>query len=147
MVASILEQFVRRLNPFPPNLVALYEQHTSNKTRPTLDELETIIHKTFKRCVRTYLIIDALDEYHESLTIINILDRLQYCGTNLLIISRHSISIDNRLREVVHVEIRAHEDDLVQYVEYRLPSLQCIQRRPEIQAMATDEIVKASDGM
>ncbi len=146
-MGSILEQFVRRRNPIPPDLAALYEQHARNKTRPTLDELETIIHKTFKQGVRTYLIIDALDEYHESLTIINMLNRLQHCGTNLLITSRHGISIDNRLREVVHVEVRAHEDDLVQYVECRLPSLQCIQRRPDIQAIVTDEIVKASDGM
>lgn len=75
------------------------------------------------------------------------LNRLQYCGTNILITSRHSTSIDNRLREVVQVEIRAHEDDLVQYVEYRLPSLPCIQNRPNIQAMVTEGIVKASDEM
>ena len=146
-MGSILEQFVRRLDSIPPNLVALYEQHASNKTRPSLDELQTTFHEIFKHGIRTYLIIDALDEYHESLTIINMLDRLQHCGTNLLITSRHNISIDNRLREVVHVDVRAHEDDLVQYVKYRLPSLQCIQSRPDIQAIVTDEIVKASDGM
>ena len=147
IVASILEQFVQGLNVTPQDLVDLYEQHASNKTRPTLDELEITINKICKQVVRTYLVIDALDEYRDSLTIINMLNRLQYCGTNILITSRHSTSIDNRLREVVQVEIRAHEDDLVQYVEYRLPSLQCIQRRPDIQAKVTEGIVKASDGM
>lgn len=45
IVASILEQFVRVLNVTPQDLVDLYEQHASNKTRPTLDELETTINK------------------------------------------------------------------------------------------------------
>lgn len=147
IVGSILGQFVQRLDSIPPNLVTLYGQYLSNKTRPTLEELETRIREISKQDVRTYVVVDALDEYHDSWTIIEMLNRLQNCGANLLITSRHSVSLDNRLREVVHVGVSAHEDDLVQYVGRRLPSLQCIQRRPEIQAIVTDGIVVASDGM
>ncbi|KAG8525235.1 uncharacterized protein KY384_008879 [Bacidia gigantensis] len=147
LLASILGQMVQRMTNVPPELDALYGTHMINKTRPTKAELQPIMQSICEQGKRTYLVLDALDEYQDSRTIITMLDQLQQYGFNLLITSRPNVSLVEYLNDVVVEEIRANDDDVRLYLKARLPALQCIKTRLEIQTVVVDEILRAADGM
>jgi hypothetical protein len=48
------------------NVKNLHERHRPKGTRPSFDEIVSVLHSTIQLYSRVVIIIDALDEYHAS---------------------------------------------------------------------------------
>ncbi|KAJ5101134.1 ankyrin [Penicillium angulare] len=71
LLANILKQLAWRQSSLPERLVSLHRQHDTKGTKPSLDELSRCIEETIETFTRTFLVIDALDEYENCSEISN----------------------------------------------------------------------------
>ncbi|KAH8822719.1 hypothetical protein DL96DRAFT_308292 [Flagelloscypha sp. PMI_526] len=73
---------------------------------------------------RSYIIVDALDEYPDGVGRLELVDDLTELvvnnGVNLLLTSRPVIAKDRFDERIQWMEIRAHDEDLVPYIERQL---------------------------
>lgn len=146
-MGSIIEQIARTLATMPSQLEPCYQKHISDGTRPSLNKLETIFQDMCTHGSSVYIVIDALDEYHDSATFIEVLARLQHLSVHLLIASRPSVNVEHQLQAVTVVDIRAHNEDIMGFLQSRMPKIRCITARPDLQSLVKTEIVNAADGM
>ncbi|KAL8737288.1 MAG: hypothetical protein Q9181_001812, partial [Wetmoreana brouardii] len=77
ILGSILEQILRRRRTIPTDLETLHEKHSGNGTRPSTEELKTIVHNVCDQGALGFLVIDALDESQDASIIIDMLNDLQ----------------------------------------------------------------------
>jgi hypothetical protein len=118
LIASLLSQVLSRQAVVPENVTKLYEKHEKGASRPTLDELVTLLQELGK--VKTiYIIVDALDECPDKDDSRNILLQ-QLSGLrgdcNILMTSRSSVSISEHFEDYLTIEITAKESDMDKYI-------------------------------
>lgn len=153
LFASLLKQLTRGQSSIPDTVKSLYDKHKNSKTRPLFAEIFTTIQVVVSMYSRTFIVIDALDEYRASHsgwgTFLSELFSLQTkCGINLFITSRFIPEITAKFQGSLLLEIRATEHDVRRYIDghiSHLPSF--IQRSPQLQEEVKTEIVKVIDGM
>ena len=147
IMGSIVAQAMRASVQAAPAAESLYQIHSRKGTRPSASELRDLLKELGNDRLRMYLIMDALDEYRDPDSVLDLLTGLDHSAVNILLTSRPHILINQRFSNLDRVEIRAHEDDIRSYVDRRLPSLRCIQRRQDLQLLVKDKIAEATDGM
>jgi len=125
LLASLLQQLVRRKGILSPELRHVYQIHTDGGTRPMIDTLSALLQTESKDLPAVYIVLDALDEFTED---------DQYCllrevgklGSvlRLLITSRPGLYIHGTVQKTFPdstvMEIRAIEGDIEKYVRLRL---------------------------
>ena len=127
LIANTLRQLLLQKCTIRDELLSLYNRHANQKTRPYLSEfthLLLIVARTFSK---VFLIIDALDECPEADSVRTIFLReiqILQQKTNILITSRHIPSIERTLSNAMRIDIEPDDDDIKNYIEQRLQSLQ-----------------------
>ncbi|EUC26785.1 hypothetical protein COCCADRAFT_61188, partial [Bipolaris zeicola 26-R-13] len=153
MLAAIAKQLVQRQPPAAEPVERLHKKHHDLGTKPTIEEIFSALQKVIAKYSTVYLVIDALDECRDIdgtrsqlLTKLRGLQKGQ--DVRIMATARFIPEIEAEFQAAMKLEIRASDDDVRCYVTsqmHRLPS--CIRRKPALQVMVQDELVKAVDGM
>ena len=152
LLISLLKQLVQERPLVPENVKSLYERHENKKTRPSFNEISEVLHSIITDYSRTFIIIDALDEYQVSdgrrKFLSEVFNLQAKAGANLFATSRFIPEIMTEFEGSVLLEIRASDEDVQRYLDGHislLPSfvLRCLDLQEEIKT----EIIKAVDGM
>jgi hypothetical protein len=151
LLASLLKQLSQGRSSLLDSVQSLYDKHKGKRTRPSLDEISRTLQSVASIYSRVVIIVDALDECQVSdgcrMTFLTEIFSLQTkTGANLFTTSRSIPEIIERFRGNITFEIRAHNEDVRQYLDGRISQLgqKLLQTyREEIKT----EITKAVDGM
>jgi len=127
LLASLLQQLVRRKGILSPELRHVYQTHTESGTRPMIDTLSVLLQTESKDLPAVYIVLDALDEFtgteHDKYCLLREIGKLGSV-LRLLITSRPSPDIhrtvQNTFPDSTIMEIRANEGDIEKYVRQRL---------------------------
>ncbi|KAF3062635.1 putative ankyrin repeat protein [Trichoderma lentiforme] len=151
LLASVLKQLAESQSCLSESIKSLYSRHKAKRTRPSINEILTVLQSVTLMYSRIFIIVDALDECQESsgcrARFISELSSLRKNnGANIFATSRFIPDIRDKFKGSKEVEIRAHDEDVRKYLESQI--MQCGSallkaRREEI----TKEIAKVVKGM
>lgn len=155
LFSSLLKQLAQKQPAASTDLKNFYEHHKTKGTRPLFDEIVQALHSTIQLYSRVFIIIDALDEYHVSnkegqkkllLEVFSLQDQAQL---NLFATSRFVSEIISQFDGCMLKEIRAQDDDVLCYINGRIPQVlrSQILKHPEVQHTIRRDIVKAANGV
>ncbi|GLB07263.1 hypothetical protein AtubIFM57258_002592 [Aspergillus tubingensis] len=132
ILASLIKQLCQRMPSLPEVIKSLFAQHKKQQTRPKLDELSKSLFVVLGYFSRTFIVVDALDEYSSSneplRRLLSELFSLQNNRTvSIFATSRHSPIIqsafDGCLQQVisaaaedVEAYLRGHMSDLLEFL-------------------------------
>lgn len=114
-----------------------HAEHTKKGTRPSMAEVQSLLHDAIARWSKVYIIVDALDEYPEDDRQI-LLNDLVSCGTiNLMVMSRPHIQLPRPFHQNFEaINIRPNPGDICQYIDGRIRNssrlLSHLKSRPEL---------------
>lgn len=154
-LASLLKQFVQRLNEVPNSIQKLYDTHKIRATtKLTADELVTLLRSIMGRFSQVYLVVDALDEYSDYMgsatSLLRELSRLQTgsCVATLATSRPNIPGIKAFFDGKTRLEISANEEDVKLVIRHAMPGMPtCISNSEDLQELIVDEITKAVKGM
>ncbi|KAJ7226393.1 ankyrin repeat domain-containing protein [Mycena rebaudengoi] len=130
----------------------LYLKHQEQNTRPSADEVYTVLCSAVVGCPKAYIVIDALDEYPEQQQHI-LLKYLAALGPNinLMLTSRPHITPNTFFPRLQTLEIRATEADVRRYIVEQIQASarlsKHVQSRPELHQEIETKIMSNVDGM
>ena len=153
LLASLLKQLVQEKRSMPETVKNLYTRHSGKRTRPSIEELSQALHSVVALYSRTFIVVDALDEFtvidgsRKKLTseILNIQSEI---GVRVFVTSRFVPEITKKFEGFVALEILASDEDVQSYVGghmSQLPSF--VLRSFDLQEEIKTEIIKAVKGM
>ena len=134
-VTNLLSCLIRQLLIQKPDSVmreaaALYESHHSAGTSPSVVEYIMVLEAAVSRLATLYIVIDALDECSDEhggrKTLISELSRLKL---RLLVTSRDLPSIRRQLQNVLHINVCARKDDILNYIDTRIDNSEQLSAR------------------
>ena len=154
----VLRQLVQPLATIPQEIQILYKHHAAEHKRPTQRETTRLLESTIPLYSKVFLIVDALDEYHlsgherQKLLVEKIFGLQKRTQLSFLATSRPNLEIEAQFKGYLQREIRAHESDIVSFVDGQIPRLlrSQISTHPafaDLQQMAKAAIADAVDGM
>ncbi|KAI1774165.1 purine and uridine phosphorylase [Hypoxylon cercidicola] len=153
LISSLLKQFLQSRPSLPLDVRDLYDDHIRKRTRPTLHRLLVILKAVIATHVKTFIIIDALDECQTSddcrkRLLSEIFNLQKEAKANILATSRFIPEVTETFEGSIISEVRASKDGLHKYLGGRMSQLpQCVDRRPDLQNEITTTITEAVDGM
>lgn len=62
LLSSLLKQLSQNLNPLPQALKSLYDEYMESKTRPSVNEVLTVLESIAGKLSHSFILIDAVDE-------------------------------------------------------------------------------------
>ncbi|KFX95786.1 hypothetical protein V490_03675 [Pseudogymnoascus sp. VKM F-3557] len=153
LLSAILKQLVQAKPSAAKAATILYQRHSSQGTRPSLDEIFAALKTSMMSFCTVYIIVDALDECSDrdgtrSQFLAKLRDLQDEFDLHLMVTSRANPDIVSQFTSSTTLEIRASPADVKQFVRgqiYRLPK--CVQRDNKLQGEIEDKIVEAVDGM
>ncbi|KAJ7453117.1 hypothetical protein FB451DRAFT_1100410 [Mycena latifolia] len=151
LLASLWRQLIGR-KPISPTVTELYEKHREQRTRPSLEEVNSMLCHTISELSNVFIIVDAVDEYPERQRHI-LLRHLSSLGStiNLMLTSRPHLNINHILGNLDTLEIRAKEDDIRSHLDSEILNSSRLSRhienRPDLREEIEEVIVRRSDGM
>ncbi|KAI9777778.1 MAG: hypothetical protein M1839_008573 [Geoglossum umbratile] len=154
LLASLLKQLVQQQPSIPENVKSLYECHKEKRTCPSFDEILKELGSVVRLYSKVFIIIDALDEYQtliddRRLFLRSIFNLQAHAHVNIFTTSRFIPEIEQQFEKCKRMEIRAQHDDILRYLDGRIPYLlrSQISKYYELQVLIRREVVKAVDGM
>ena len=153
ILAAILKQLIQGRPSIVEPVERLYQQHANRGTKPSLDEMSSVLQDMLVHYPTVYIVIDALDECRDNngtrRQVLSKIRDLQARGdVRLMATSRFIPEVVEEFRGALKLELRASNDDVRRFVAgqtYRLP--RCIQRDLALQNLIQEKIVEAVDGM
>ena len=153
ILAAILKQLVQGRPSIMKPIEQLHQQHAGRGTKPSLDEIFSVLRDVIAHYPVVYIVIDALDECRDSdgtrrQILSKIRDLQAREDVRLMATSRFIPEIEDEFRGALSLEVRASNKDVKRFVAgqtYRLPSR--IQRDLVLQNLIQEKIVEAADGM
>ncbi|KAJ7321988.1 hypothetical protein DFH08DRAFT_788589 [Mycena albidolilacea] len=130
----------------------LYNKHRERSTRPSLQEIYSVLHAAVSDYTCVFVVIDALDEYPEDYRD-TLLRHLWNLGSTarLMLTSRPHIGVDHIIPNVETLDVRASVEDIRRYLEGQILKSSRMSRhvnKPSgLRESIEDKIVKRSDGM
>jgi hypothetical protein len=154
LLASLLKQLSEERSSLPDYIKSLYDKHNKHKekrTRPSLDELSRTLQSVVATYSRVFITIDALDECQVSnscrKTFLTEIFSLQTkTRANIFATSRFIPDIVEKFRGSTIFEIRAHDEDVRQYLDGRISQSGYKLLETYCEEIKT-EITKVVDGM
>ncbi|RYP27804.1 hypothetical protein DL767_007516 [Monosporascus sp. MG133] len=151
LLASLLKQLAERRSSLPGTVKDLYDRHKANHTRPSLDEILTVLQSVLALYSRVFIVVDALDECQVSdgcrMKFLSEIFGLQAkSGPNIFATSRFIPEVTEKFKGSTTCEIRAHDEDVRKYLDNQISQsgLKLLQTYcEEIKA----EITKVVEGM
>lgn len=137
---------------------SFYNSHKTNGTNPSLSEILRVLESAIQHFSRVFFLVDALDEFHisnnrgQDTFVTGLLNLQAKTCLNLFITSRFIPEITSHFQASICEEIRAHDEDIISYVDGRVPQLlrsniiQCAEYQ-EIKSMVRNAVANATDGM
>jgi hypothetical protein len=154
LFTSLLKQLVQERSSVPETVKSLYERHEVKRTRPLLDEILKVLHSVVTDYSVAFIVIDALDECQVSdgsrgKFLSELFHLHAITGANLFATSRFIPEVVNKFEGSIKLEIRANNEDVLRYVDERIPQLLQfrISKYPDLQNTIRKEILKAVGGM
>jgi hypothetical protein len=154
LLSNLLKQLAQEQLSVPADIKNLYKNHRTKRTRPSFDEIVKVLHSIIRLYSKVFIIIDALDECHVSNKECNrllseVFSLQAQAQVNLFATSRFVPEITSQFEGCMSKEIRANDDDVLRYVNERIPQLlrSRISKYPDLQGAIRREVVKAADGM
>jgi hypothetical protein len=136
----------------PKSICELYDKHREGKKpRLSQNEIREELYSITKSYSRTFIVIDALDECKTD----HIRDELLFeiyklqegSDTRLMVTFRPSV-VPKRPSSVTEQEIRAHEEDIEEYLSGRMAELRSVvQDDNRLQCKIKTHILSLADGM
>ncbi|KAL9121680.1 MAG: hypothetical protein Q9187_001757 [Circinaria calcarea] len=151
-VASLLQQLLQQRPETPPEVTALYEQHSPRNTTPSLSEYARVLQQQVLCFSDVYLIIDALDECPDNARS-EVLDEINRLPSNIhfLATSRHIPTIERRFRDAPRLEVKARDEDIMTYLTSWIDGKDAcgglISADPTLRDSVISTITKKADGM
>lgn len=125
LMASLVKQLTQFQFPLPASVECLYDKHITMRTRPSSDEILDVLRDVVKMYTRLFVVVDALDECQVSddtrARLLSELFSLQTLrGANIFATSRKIPQIIDQFDGCISLEIRAHDEDVLQYLHNRI---------------------------
>lgn len=151
LLASVLKQLAEGQSCLSESVKDLYNRHKALRTRPSINEILTVLQSVTLLYSRIFIVVDALDECEESsgcrMRFISELFNLQMSiGVNILVTSRFIPDIRDKFKGSTEVEIRAHDEDVRKYLESRIIQFGSAFLKTHCEKVVTD-ITKVVQGM
>jgi Cdc6-like AAA superfamily ATPase len=155
VLACVLRQLIQKAGIIPQNVDDGLSKDRKLNAQPSLGAIMTALQLMLNHLSQTFVVVDALDECHsrdadELKKLLTELVKLQqnqsFC---LLATSRDISSIEAHLMPHSRLEIRAQSDDIIHYVNTRIPSLleSDIEDLEELQDTIRQKMLDATDGV
>ncbi|KAJ7695238.1 hypothetical protein B0H14DRAFT_2485904 [Mycena olivaceomarginata] len=131
--------------------VQLYEQHIEKKTRPSHEDMQKLLSSVLIWFTQIYIILDGVDEYPAEWW-----SQLAKALTNLgpvslLVMSRPHIAPSKLFLNLVTLEIRANDKDILSYVDTQVQESErlseLIADKPELHGEISSKICTSVEGM
>jgi hypothetical protein len=112
----------------PGNLRRLYDYHISRRTRPTFNDIFSLLRSEIRTFDQTIIVIDALDECNndngvQKYLVHRLLELQDLNKMNLLVTSCFVHQIESCFQRAAQVEIRANEEDVRSYIRGNMSRL------------------------
>jgi hypothetical protein len=151
LLSALLKQLVQSRTEITDPVTHLYNNHSKQKSRPSLDEIFTALVTVCLNHTRVFFVVDALDECTADQRN-QLVERLRELQTRtnmqLMLTSRFIPEITSKFQSDLTLEIRATEEDVKHFVAGQIPRLpSCIKRDDQLKLMVQSKIVEAIDGM
>jgi len=153
LLVSLLKQLVQQQPSMPESVKGLYERHKHKGSRASFDEILKALYSVVADYSRTFILIDALDEYQVSgdgwRRFLSEIFHLQAkAGASLFVTSRFIPDIMKEFEGSILLEIRASEEDVRRYLDGQMQRLPlCVQESCDLQEKIKIEIIKTVNGM
>ena len=119
-MGALLRQMVQASLTLSSGIKSIYDTRAKGRG-PDFKTLADIFRMELARFSKTFIIIDALDEVSESADIRTVLlKELRACPVNLLVTSRHNLTIKKQFSEAQRCDIIAADEDIRSYVSERI---------------------------
>jgi Cdc6-like AAA superfamily ATPase len=155
VLSCLLRQLIQKAGIIPQDVNEGLSKDRKFNDQPSLDAVTTALTLMVKYFSRTFMVIDALDECYsrdakelgELLT--ELVSLQQHQPFHLLATSRDIQQIGTKLQPFCKMEIRAQSDDIIHYVNTRIPSLleSDIEGLDELQDTIRQKMLDATDGV
>jgi hypothetical protein len=144
LVTSLLQQLLLRFTTVPPGAKALYDRHKRHITRPSLDEVTTLLRSLISSFNDIFVVIDALDEAEEEVrsTLVELVTQLSPT-LRLLCTSRFLEDIGNIFQSRPKLEIFAREDDIRKYLKARIMAEGRLRRHVDAEPRLLHDIIES----
>ena len=152
LLISILKQLAQGRS-LPQSVKSLHDQCKSKQTRPSIDDISTVLRLVAAEYSRVFILIDALDECSiddgcQANLLPNISDLQAKFGVNFFATSRFIPHITEVFEQDLRLEIRANKQDVQRYLEGHIDELpRFVRHDPDLQQEIISAIVKTTDGM
>ncbi|RYO34681.1 hypothetical protein AA0111_g3695 [Alternaria arborescens] len=120
LLAAILKQLVRGRLSTVVHVEQLHQKHANRGTKPSLDEICSVLRDVLAHYPTVYLVIDALDECQEDtrrLVLAKLRDLQTARDVRLMATSRFIPDIEDAFREAPRLEVRASREDIKRFVD------------------------------
>lgn len=153
--ARILAAILKQLGQGRPSALGSVEQlhhkHASRGTRPSLDDLFSVLRDVVAQYPYVFIVVDALDKCQRE-TCHQLLSKLfalqKEADVRLTATSRFVPDVEDAFRLASRLEVEASDEDVKQFVAgqiHRLP--RCVQRSANLQKLVQERVVEAVGGM
>jgi hypothetical protein len=162
LLASLLKQLARGRSSLPDGVKSLHDKHKDEQTRPSLNEIATVLQSVAAMYSRVFIFVDALDECEESeqcrSTFLSQIFSLQANTTaNIFATSRPIQEIKKKFegRSLI-LEISARNEDVEKYLDNHILGLPLLDEKNQDVSKETKEefkdkikrnIIKSVNGM
>ncbi|KAH7156643.1 hypothetical protein EDB81DRAFT_867642 [Dactylonectria macrodidyma] len=153
-ISSLVQQLVQRQSEVSQSVKDFYAKAMSRHTRPTLVDYSNLLHLEIGRLPKTFIVVDALDEYVEkdgSRSILLQQFRLLRHKVNLLVTSRHASVAEGDFEVDATLRIRANDEDIERYLRFQIHHNRnlatCVQKFPELEDDMVTSISTSAHGM
>ncbi|KAJ6548632.1 hypothetical protein B0H19DRAFT_1299486, partial [Mycena capillaripes] len=130
---------------------SLAEELYEKQDTPTPDQVFALLLSVIEKFSKVYIVVDALDECQENQRQ-ELLEHLIKMGptVNLLITSRHNITLDSTLPNTSTLEIRATKEDIWKYLDAQITAsmrlMIHVQRQPDLREEILSKITSTVAG-
>ena len=153
-LASLWKQLASRRLFDDDEIVRLKRVYVEQRTKPNETKWKDMLEVEVRRYIRVFLIVDALDESKVENPLQFVKELLDLLPTaNIMITTRPDFKARDlhTAREVSSIEIEAHKEDLLEFVNTRIKReenlRQVIERKPELGDRIKLEVPKSAQGM
>ena len=155
LLANILQQAVRQIGAFlPPPVKDLYNLHRKYETRPTIEQITSVLRTILSHQTPFHVVVDALDECAgREETALDFITTVLEIGpqVQLLCTSRPSTIFDAYFRKSTRIDISAHGEDIRAFIGGHIKQQSRLSRHvhsdPKLGEEIADAIIRESQGM
>jgi Cdc6-like AAA superfamily ATPase len=151
LILNLLKQLIQRQPTMPQSVRKLYYEHKRERTRPSINEVLTVLHSITSTYSRIFFIVDALDECSgksRKKFLSEIFNLQTIARANLFVTSRFLQEVEKEFKESITLQIRANDVDVGNYLDEQLRNFRSLVSKSfPLQEEIKTRITKAADGM